>query len=111
MPIYEYECPKCGVIEVMQGIKDKPLKKCPTCSSKVQKLISMSSFHLKGTGWYVTDYGRGNGGNGNGKSEQKEKEGTSEVKDKKSEAVESSAASAKGKDSASSKNASTGNKH
>ena len=57
MPIYEYECGKCGVIEVMQKIKDTPLKKCPDCGCKVKKLVSQSSFHLKGSGWYATDYG------------------------------------------------------
>ncbi len=57
MPIYEYACMQCGIIdEVLQKFSDKPLKKCNLCSGKLQKLISHSSFHLKGTGWYVTDY-------------------------------------------------------
>jgi len=57
MPIYEYECAKCGHIhEIMQKMSDKPLAKCPNCSGKLHKLISQSSFHLKGSGWYVTDY-------------------------------------------------------
>jgi putative FmdB family regulatory protein len=57
MPIYEYGCTKCGNIEeVFQKFSDPPLTKCPHCSGKLQKLISHSSFHLKGTGWYVTDY-------------------------------------------------------
>ncbi len=57
MPIYEYECTKCGkVAEVIQKFSDRPLTKCEHCSGKVHKLISQSSFHLKGTGWYVTDY-------------------------------------------------------
>ena len=57
MPIYEYECEKCGKIqEVFQKFSDKPLRKCSHCSGRVNKLISQSSFHLKGTGWYVTDY-------------------------------------------------------
>jgi len=57
MPIYEYECIKCGKIdEMIQKFSDKPLKKCKHCSGKLHKLISQSSFHLKGTGWYVTDY-------------------------------------------------------
>ena len=57
MPIYEYECTKCGNLEeVLQKFSDKPLKKCPQCSGKLVKLVSHSSFHLKGTGWYVTDY-------------------------------------------------------
>ena len=57
MPIYEYECSKCGEIEeILQQFSDKPLKKCRHCSGKLQKLISQSTFHLKGSGWYVTDY-------------------------------------------------------
>jgi putative FmdB family regulatory protein len=57
MPIYEYECAKCGHIhEIMQKMSDKPLTKCPDCSGKLHKLISQSAFHLKGSGWYVTDY-------------------------------------------------------
>ena len=57
MPIYEYECTKCGKTEeVIQRFSDKPLTKCSHCTGKLHKLISQSSFHLKGTGWYVTDY-------------------------------------------------------
>lgn len=57
MPIYEYQCDKCGEIqEALQKISDKPLAKCMHCSGKLHKLISHSAFHLKGTGWYVTDY-------------------------------------------------------
>jgi putative FmdB family regulatory protein len=57
MPIYEYECTKCGqVAEAFQRFSDKPLAKCSHCSGKLQRLISHSSFHLKGSGWYVTDY-------------------------------------------------------
>jgi putative FmdB family regulatory protein len=56
MPIYEYRCAKCGEFDVMQRITEKPLRKCPTCKGKVEKLVSNTSFHLKGSGWYVTDY-------------------------------------------------------
>ena len=57
MPIYEYECTACGKIEeVLQKFSDKPLKNCHRCSGKLQKIVSHSSFQLKGTGWYVTDY-------------------------------------------------------
>ncbi len=58
MPIYEYQCAKCGVIEVMQGIKERALKRCPRCNSKVERMLSQSSFVLKGSGWYATDYAR-----------------------------------------------------
>ena len=57
MPIYEYECAKCSKVEeIFQKLSDKPLTKCQHCGGKLHKLISHSSFHLKGTGWYVTDY-------------------------------------------------------
>lgn len=56
MPIYEYRCAKCGDFDVSQKITEAPLKKCPTCKGKVSKLISSPAFHLKGSGWYVTDY-------------------------------------------------------
>jgi len=57
VPIYEYECTKCGsVLEAWQKFSDRPLTRCRHCSGKLHKLISQSAFHLKGTGWYVTDY-------------------------------------------------------
>ena len=59
MPIYEYECSKCGkVFEAMQKVTDKPLARCKYCNGKVERLISNTSFQLKGSGWYVTDYAR-----------------------------------------------------
>ena len=58
MPIYEYRCTGCGrVFEVMQKFSDEPVKECRYCGGgEVEKLISRSSFILKGTGWYKTDY-------------------------------------------------------
>lgn len=67
MPIYEYRCEKCGDFEVTQRITEDPLKKCPTCKRKVRKLISNTSFQLKGSGWYITDYGRGGADKGGAK--------------------------------------------
>ena len=58
MPIYEYQCSKCGRLELFQRITENPIVRCPTCQRKVTKLISQSSFHLKGSGWYATDYAR-----------------------------------------------------
>ena len=59
MPIYEYQCQSCGVIvENWQKISDPPLETCESCGGKMKKLISQSTFHLKGSGWYVTDYAR-----------------------------------------------------
>jgi len=59
MPIYEYECAKCGKrIEAIQKMSDKPLKKHVGCGGTLNKLISAAGFQFKGTGWYVTDYAR-----------------------------------------------------
>lgn len=60
MPIYEYQCQGCSyVFEEMQGFKDKPIKQCPSCKkNKAKRLISLSAFHLQGSGWYETDYGK-----------------------------------------------------
>lgn len=59
MPIYEYECTRCGGrFEMIQSFSDKPLKKCEQCGGKLHKLVSECAFHLKGSGWYVTDYGK-----------------------------------------------------
>ncbi len=70
MPIYEYMCETCGEFEVTQRITDPPLKRCPTCRSKVRKLISASSFQLKGSGWYLTDYARSGSGKSAGGEEK-----------------------------------------
>jgi putative FmdB family regulatory protein len=64
MPIYEYSCEHCGVFEEMQRITDQPLSKCPTCKRKVRRLISQTSFQLKGSGWYFTYYARKSNGGG-----------------------------------------------
>lgn len=57
MPIYEYECTKCGkTTEAMQKFSDPPLCECSHCHGELRKMISMSTFHLKGSGWYTTDY-------------------------------------------------------
>jgi putative FmdB family regulatory protein len=64
MPIYEYRCEHCGEFEEMQRITDPPLARCPRCHRKVRRLISNTSFQLKGSGWYVTDYARAGAGNG-----------------------------------------------
>jgi putative FmdB family regulatory protein len=82
MPIYEYDCPVCGRFEVIQKVEERPLRLCPTCAGKgsrhrVFRAVSAAAFHLKGSGWYKTDYaGKSSGTNGsskNGSSAGKEK--------------------------------------
>jgi putative FmdB family regulatory protein len=74
MPIYEYQCAACGqVVERWQKISEAPLTECAACGGSLHKLISSCAFHLKGSGWYVTDYagknpasGASDNNNGNG---------------------------------------------
>jgi putative FmdB family regulatory protein len=57
MPVYEYECPACKtVVEVQQRMADAPLSTCPECGGAVKKIMSRSSFQLKGGGWYADGY-------------------------------------------------------
>lgn len=65
MPVYEYECPSCEkVFEVQQRMSDEPLKNCPDCEAEVRKLVSVSSFQLKGGGWYTDGYSGSSNGKG-----------------------------------------------
>ena len=89
MPIYEFECTKCGAMEeVFQKLSEKPLLKCKHCSGKLHKLISQSSFHLKGTGWYVTDYA--NKSRSTTANPKKEEKKSSEKPDASGKATDSS---------------------
>lgn len=63
MPIYEYKCSKCShEFESIQKFSDEPLTECPECKGNVEKQISNSAFHLKGSGWYSDGYGKSSGG-------------------------------------------------
>jgi putative FmdB family regulatory protein len=67
MPIYEYQCAACGkVVERWQKVADPPLRECPVCGGSLHKIISSCAFHLKGGGWYVTDYSGKNAAAGAG---------------------------------------------
>jgi putative FmdB family regulatory protein len=70
MPVYEYECPACEkILEVQQRMADDPLTQCPECEGPVKKIMSRSSFQLKGGGWYADGYA-------SSKPETKEKSST-----------------------------------
>lgn len=94
MPIYEYECQSCGEEhEIIQKISDRPLRKCPSCGAlKLRRKVSRSAFHLKGSGWYVTDYAGSKSSNNNSSGDSGSK---SEVKTDagKSEGAKSSTSS------------------
>lgn len=65
MPIYEYQCAACGqVLEKWQKFSEAPLTVCPKCGGSLEKLISACAFHLKGSGWYVSDYAGKSSGTG-----------------------------------------------
>jgi putative FmdB family regulatory protein len=99
VPIYEYECTKCGrQTEALQKFSDPPLAQCELCHGKLTKLISHSTFHLKGSGWYVTDYASKSGGN-QGTGTQSDKDSTTKSTDstetsKKQESVSKSSTEA-----------------
>ncbi len=84
MPIYEYACTKCGQqTEIWQKFSDPPITKCEACRGRMKKLISQSTFHLKGTGWYVTDYASKRGGSGERKGKSDKESTTKETKPSK----------------------------
>ena len=94
MPIYEYSCKRCGDFEITQRISEDPLKKCPTCGAKVTKLISTSAFHLKGSGWYMTDYSKSGASKTDGDSSTSSK--TTETKESSSSNASSEGPSKEG---------------
>ena len=62
MPIYEYKCSKCGkTFEALRPVSAKPATACVHCGGRAKKIVSRSSFLLKGSGWYVTDYKKPSG--------------------------------------------------
>ena len=92
MPIYEYKCEKCEKEhEVMQKMTEKPLTVCQSCGGRLKKLISNTSFVLKGSGWYVTDYADKNRkSSANEVADKKEKTDNAAQKETKKEKSDSS---------------------
>jgi putative FmdB family regulatory protein len=94
MPIYEYECCKCGnQAQVLQKFTDAPLEECNLCHGRMKKLISQSSFHLKGTGWYVTDYASKSGGGHASSTKSESVTSTAETKTPESSKAKESSSS------------------
>ena len=84
MPIYEYKCDNCGeVFEVRQKFADEPVQIHEKCGGPVHRLMSTPSFNFKGSGWYVTDYGKGNNGAKKSDKENKESKEGKESKESK----------------------------
>ena len=109
MPLYEYECPKDGVFELVRKFSDPPLSACPKCSGPIEKLASAPAIQFKGTGWYVTDYarkGKGDDG-GSAKSDKAAAKSESESKSDKSKSDKSESKS-ESKDSSSGRSTDSG---
>ncbi|HWE50278.1 MAG TPA: zinc ribbon domain-containing protein [Bryobacteraceae bacterium] len=98
MPLYEYKCHSCGkIFEVLQKFADEPLKTHPDCGGEVKRLFSAPAFHLKGTGWYATDYAKNSGSTAKGDDHKADKgdpsshdKQTDKKKDKSDSKTESS---------------------
>ena len=117
MPIYEYECQDCGtVFEVIQKFSDPELTDCRFCDNErpVKKLISAAAFHLKGTGWYVTDFRdkskkqSGEGSSSDSSSDSSSKSGGESNSSSDSQTKSDSSASSDSKSSSSSSDAKSG---
>jgi putative FmdB family regulatory protein len=97
MPLYEYECKKCGHrFEKIQKFSDKMVKKCPECGGVVEQMISAPAVQFKGSGWYVTDYAKKSSSPGSSGGDSGSKDSGSKDKDKKEDKPKSEGASKDG---------------
>ncbi len=108
MPLYEYECKKCGHrFEKIQLYSDKMVKKCPECGGQVEQMISAPAVQFKGSGWYATDYGGKSKSGGSMKASADGDSKSSESKSDKKPAEKSPAASSDSSSSNSSSSSSS----
>ncbi len=105
MPLYEYQCEKCGHrFEKIQKFSDKMVKKCPVCGGRVEQMISAPAVQFKGSGWYVTDYANKShapASDGGGSDAKKEEKSKSEDSSKADSSKEGSAKETSSKDNSS----------
>jgi putative FmdB family regulatory protein len=95
LPLYEYRCLKCDRhTDKIENMNGPHLRKCPHCGGKVESVITAPSIQFKGSGWYVTDYGKKTSGGDSSKSEKSEKSEKAE-KSEKSEKSETKSSSSK----------------
>ena len=97
MPLYEYQCKKCGHrFEKIQKFSDKMMRRCPDCGGPVEQMISAPAVQFKGSGWYVTDYAKKSAApsDGGGKESKKEEKSKSEASSKEAGAKGSSSTEA-----------------
>jgi len=106
MPLYEYECKKCGHrFEKIQKFSDRMVRKCPECGGVVEQMISAPAVQFKGSGWYVTDYAKkspsSSSSEGGSKETKKEDKSKAEGSGKESSSAESSSKESSAKESSS----------
>jgi putative FmdB family regulatory protein len=78
MPLYEYECFLCGErFERIQRVSDDPVRECPSCGGAVRRLLGVPALQFKGSGFYITDYGKGNGESAKAEASEKAAESSS----------------------------------
>ncbi len=103
MPLYEYQCKKCGHrFEKIQKFSDKMITKCPECGGRVEQTISAPAVQFKGSGWYVTDYAKKSSAGASGSGDSKDKKddkAKSDGSSKESSSKESGAKESSSKDS------------
>src|SRR6266436_1905645 len=108
MPLYEYRCSKCEkTFEVIQKFVDAPLTEHEACGGAVLRMMSAPSFHLKGSGWYATDYAKGGKASSESSSESKSTEGKSKPIPSESKSGAESKSESKAESKAESKPAAT----
>lgn len=96
MPLYEYQCTKCGHrFEKIQKFSDQKIKKCPECAGPVEQVISAPAVQFKGSGWYVTDYAKKSSTSAPSESSKDSKDSKKEEKPKAETAKESKKADKK----------------
>jgi putative FmdB family regulatory protein len=106
MPLYEYECKKCGHrFEKIQKFSDKMVKKCPECGGQVEQMISAPAVQFKGSGWYVTDYAKkpssAGSSSGDSSKDKKDDKPKSDGASKESSSKDSSSKDSSSKESSS----------
>ena len=106
MPLYEYQCKKCGHrFEKIQKFSDRMVKKCPDCGGPVEQMISAPAVQFKGSGWYVTDYAKKSSSPGSsgdsGSKDKKDDKSKADSGPKESSTKESSSKESSSKESSS----------
>jgi len=90
MPLYEYQCEKCGRFERIVKFSDPPLGACPTCGGTVQKLFSSPAIQFKGSGFYITDYAKKSSPDSSGSKSSSDKSSSDKSSSDKSSGEKSS---------------------